>query len=215
MLKLTTLAAFAFLMLLLSGCHWAGVKGNGRITTDTRQIADFTELQTDGAFDVTWTPGASAFSVTTDENLIPYIRTRASGQRFVIEWTKPLRGTRGIKVKVSSPQLIRTELNGAVRLTASSLSGRELYLEANGASRVTLNGNVNAVQAEMNGASRLEAESLVTRAMELSINGAGRADVNVSDALKADISGAGRVNYRGNPTVDKTISGAGSVRKRD
>jgi hypothetical protein len=215
MLKLTTLAAFALLMLLLSGCHLAGVKGNGRITTEARPITEFTELETDGAFEVTWAPGGAAFSVTTDENLIRYIHTRLSGQKLVIEWMKPLRATRGIKVQIASSQLIRATLNGAMRLAAASLSGRELYLEANGASRVTLNGNVNAVQAEMNGASRLDAESLATRAMDLTINGAGRAEVNVAEVLKVDISGAGRVTYSGNPTIDKSISGAGSVKKRD
>jgi hypothetical protein len=214
-LKLATLAGFAFLMLLLNGCHYVGVQGNGRITTDARQIANFTRIETDGAFEVTWTPGAPAASVTTDENLIDLVRTRVSGDTLRIEWMKPLRGTRGIKINIASSTLDHAQLNGAVRLAASSLAGPEFYLEANGASRIALNGSVKALQAEMNGASRLDAESLVTRAMDLSISGAGRADVNVTDVLKVDISGAGRVTYSGNPTVKKSISGAGSVKHRD
>ncbi|MDQ6655200.1 MAG: DUF2807 domain-containing protein [Verrucomicrobiota bacterium] len=215
-LKLATLAALAVLMLLLSSCHWAGIRGNGHVVTENRNVPPFTELQADGAYDVTWTTGAPAVSITTDQNLLEHIQVRSENGKLTIDWGKPLRGTHGIKIKIASPVLSRIQLNGAVRFTGANFSGPELYLEANGASRITLQGDVNALSAEMNGASRLDAESLSTRAMELSISGAGRAEVNVSEVLKVDISGAGKVTYSGNPkTVNKTVSGAGSVKRRE
>ena len=100
-------------------------------------------------------------------------------------------------------------------MNATHLAGTEFYLEANGATRATLDGTVNAMSGELNGASRLDAEKLTTKAMELSIAGAGRADVTATDALKVDISGAGKVTYTGDPQVSRSISGAGSIRKRD
>ena len=214
-LKLATLAALAFVMLMASGCHWVGVNGNGHITTESRPLGNITNLEADGAFTINWSPGPASLKITTDSNLMEYIRTDVSGERLHLEWVKPLKGTRGIKVDVSSPALRRTTLNGAVRLNASNLSGAEFYLEANGATRTVLTGNVNAMSGELNGASRLDAESLSTRAMELSISGAGKAEVNVTDALKVSISGAGKVTYSGNPEISKSISGAGSVHKRD
>lgn len=214
-LKLLTLAVLALLLLLLSGCHWVGEKGNGNITTQTREISEFSTLEVDGAFTITWAPGPPALKITTDENLHEFIRTPVSGNRLRLDWIKPLKGTRGIKVEVTSPALSRTELNGAVKLEAGDLSGPEFYLEANGATRVTLRGNVNALSGELNGASKLMAEALQTRAMELEINGAGKADVSVSEALKVQVSGAGKVTYSGNPTVAQEINGAGSVKKRE
>lgn len=214
-LKLATLAALAFLMLLISGCHWVGLYGNGKITTESRVIGDITEMETDGAFTINWSSGAPSLKITTDSNLHDYIRTDVSGGRLHLEWIKPLKGTHGIKVDVASSSLQRVTLNGAVRLTATHLSGSEFYLEANGATRATLSGQVNAMSGELNGASRLDAKSLETRAMELSISGAGRADVDVTEALKVSISGAGKVTYSGNPAISKDISGAGSVQKRD
>jgi carbon monoxide dehydrogenase subunit G len=214
-LKLATLAALALVMLLLNGCHWVGVHGNGKVTTDTRVVANFTKMEADGAFTINWIPGPASLKITTDSNLLEYIRTDVSDDRLRIEWIKPLKGTRGIKVEVTSPSLSRVTLNGAVKLTASNLSGPEFYLDANGATKATLTGNVNAMSGEMNGASKLEAEALVTRAMELSISGAGKASVNATEALKVSISGAGKVTYSGNPTVSKEINGAGSVRKRE
>ncbi|HMJ07276.1 MAG TPA: head GIN domain-containing protein [Chthoniobacterales bacterium] len=213
--KLATLAALALALLLLNGCHWVGVHGNGNITTESRPISNFTKLQADGAFTINWTAGPAAMTIRTDSNLFEYIRTDVTDGRLRIDWVKPLKGTHGIKVEIASPALTKAEINGAVRLAASNLSGTEFYLEANGATRVTLSGNVNAMSGDMNGASRLDAEALVTRAMELSISGAGRAEVNASDVLKVSISGAGKVTYAGNPTISKEISGAGSVRKRE
>lgn len=214
-LKLATLAALALVMLLLNGCHWVGVHGNGHVTTESRTIPNFTKVEADGAFTINWVPGPSSLKITTDSNLFEYIRTDVSDDRLHLEWIKPLRGTHGIKVEITSPALARVTLNGAVRLSATNLSGPEFYLDANGATKAVLTGTVNAMSAEMNGASRLDADSLVTRAMELSISGAGRAEVNATEVLKVSISGAGKVIYSGNPTVSKEISGAGSVKPRD
>jgi hypothetical protein len=215
-LKFLTLTTLALVLLLLSGCRWTGIKGNGDIVTDTRSVPAFTAVEAGGAMQVTWTPGEPALSITTDSNLLEHLRTRVSKGELIIEWAKPLRGTRGIKVNISSPSLDHVQLNGAVRFNASRLSGRELYLEANGATKVTFDGTVNAVSAEMNGASRLDAESLITRAMELSISGAGRAEVHVTEVLRVEISGAGKVIYSGEPkTVTREISGAGTIRKRE
>ncbi|MDQ6861396.1 MAG: DUF2807 domain-containing protein [Verrucomicrobiota bacterium] len=214
-LKLATFAALGVALLLLNGCHWAGVRGNGHLTTENRQIAEFTDLQADGAFRINWVAGPAKLSIRTDSNLLEFIRTESSGGKLHLEWTKPLRGSHGITVEVSSAALTRVTLNGATRLDASRLAGSEFYLEANGATRATLSGAVNAMSGELNGASRLDAEELTTKAMEITLNGAGRANVNATDALKVDISGAGTVTYAGNPQISKTISGAGSVRRRN
>jgi len=214
--KFAVLAALGLAMLLLSGCHWVGVKGNGNIKTETRPIEAFTKVQADGAFEITWAAApAGALSITTDENLMEYMRTTLSGETLKVEWIKPLKGTRGIKVNIASPTLSGVNLNGAVRLVASGLSGPELVIEANGATRIALEGNVNAMAADLNGASRLDAESLEARAIELSISGAGKAEVNATQVLKVTVSGAGKVTYLGNPQVTKEINGAGSVKRRD
>ncbi|PZR75518.1 MAG: hypothetical protein DLM73_05160 [Chthoniobacterales bacterium] len=102
-----------------------------------------------------------------------------------------------------------------MRLTATKLSGKGLYLDGTGATRVTADGAVDELMATMSGASKLDAADLKVRTAELSISGAGKADVSASEVLKVAISGAGKVTYSGNPTIEKDISGAGSVRKRD
>ena len=55
--KLATVASLALVTLLLSGCHWVGIRGNGHIVTETRQVSDFSRVEADGAFTISWTPG--------------------------------------------------------------------------------------------------------------------------------------------------------------
>ena len=215
MIKLATLAVLALALLFLSGCRWAGVKGNGDIETETRSIGEFTTIEASGAYEVTWTHGAPSLQITADSNLLKLIETSISDRKLRIEWEKQLRPTRRIKVRIASGSLLGAELNGAVRLNAANMRTPNFFLEANGATRVDLRGTLDGLSASMNGASRLDAEGLNTRVAELSINGAGRADVNASELLRVAVSGAGRVTYGGNPRVQKDISGAGRVKRRE
>jgi hypothetical protein len=66
-------------MTLFAGCHWVGVRGNGNIKTDQRTISAFANLDAGGAFTIEWQNGTLALSITTDENLLPYIDNQVSG----------------------------------------------------------------------------------------------------------------------------------------
>lgn len=208
--KLLTVAALA-----LGGCHVTGIRGNGDITTENRTVPDFTSVEADGAFTITWSNGPAGFKITTDQNLLRHVETSVRGTKLRIHSRGQLRPTEGIKVTLSSSGLSGASLTGAVRLTATKLSGKGLYLEGTGATRVVADGTVSELMASMSGASKLEASSLQAETVVLSISGAGKAEVAASKTLKVSISGAGKVTYTGNPTVEKHISGAGSVRQRD
>ena len=117
---------------------------------------------------------------------------------------------------ISSPSRTGAKISGAVRLTANQLSGPRFAFESTGASRVTLDGNIDELLAEMTGASELTANDLQTKTTEISITGASDAEIVASETLKMAITGAGKVSYSGNPkTIEKHITGAGSIRHKD
>ena len=208
--KLLTFAALA-----LGGCRVSGIRGNGDIVTQNRPVQEFTSVEAEGAFTIDLVQGAPACTITTDENLQSRVETRMNGSKLELDWHGQLRPTRGVKVKLSSSTLTAARLTGAVRLTATKLSGKGFYLEGSGATRVTVDGTVGELLATMSGASKLDADALQVKTAKLLISGAGKAEVSASDSLNVSISGAGKVTYRGNPTIEKDISGAGSVRQRD
>jgi hypothetical protein len=204
-----------FAALSLGGCHLTGIRGNGHLVTEDRPVTEFTSVEAEGAFDIEWVPGPSSCTIRTDENLLRHVETSMNGKKLVLEWHGQLHPTHGMKVKLSSASMSGARLTGAVRMTATRLSGNGFYLEGTGATRVTVDGTVDELMATMSGASKLLADSLQVKIAAVSISGAGKAEVSASDVLKVAISGAGKVTYSGNPAIEKHISGAGTIRKRD
>jgi hypothetical protein len=211
-----TISILAPLLISLGGCDWHGIRGNRVISTEQRVVGAFANIEADGAFQIEWTSGAPALSVTTDQNLLSYIKSEISGDKLRLHSTEHLSPTHGIKVLVSSATLSGAQFRGAVRFSAHQISGTNFFLESRGASKITLDGKTEELTAAMTGASKLIAEGLQTKRAELSLTGASRAEVNVTDTLKVSITGAGKVIYSGNPrSVVKNITGAGTIRPRD
>jgi hypothetical protein len=214
-MKKMTIVFLTVCLALSCGCRWVGVRGNGHMETDDRTISAFTEIDAGGAFEIEWQNGSPALHITTDENLLSYVKSDVSGDTLRLRTHDQIWPTHGIKVLVSSPTRAGARIRGAVKLIAKQLSGPKFALEGSGASRVALDGNVDELLADMTGASELEAGGLHTKIAEISTTGAGDAEVAVAERLKVAITGAGKVSYSGNPTIEKHITGAGSVRHKD
>ena len=215
-MKKITIVFLAACMVLVAGCRWVGIRGNGNIKTDQRTISAFATVDASGVFTIEWRNGAPTLSITTDENLLPYIDSQVSGDTLRLHTRENIWPTHEIKVVISTPTRTGAKISGAVRLTANQLSGPRFAFESTGASRVTLDGNIDELLADMTGASELNASALQTKTTEISTTGAADAEVAVTETLKVAITGAGKVTYTGNPTtIEKHISGAGSIRHKD
>jgi len=203
-------------VVVVAGCHLPGIRGNGQIKTEERQVDAFANVDTSGSFEIEWQNGSPGFRITTDENLLPYIENNVSDDTLRLRTRDHIWPTHGIKIVISSPTRTGGRLRGAVKLTVKQLSGPTFALECKGASEVTLSGNIDRLSVDMTGASQLAAAGLQTKTAEISTTGAGDAEVAVSDTLNVAITGAGKVTYSGNPaTIKKQITGAGSIRHKD
>ena len=214
-MKKITIVFLTVCVALAAGCRWVGVRGNGHIKTEERTVSAFTEIDAGGAFEIEWQSDSPALRITTDENLLSYVESSVSDGTLHLRTHEQIWPTQGIKVLISSPTRTGARIRGAVKLTAKQLTGPKFALEASGASRVSLNGNIDELLADMTGASELDASSLQTKTAEISTTGAGDAEVAVAETLKVAITGAGKVSYSGNPTIEKHITGAGSVRRKE
>ena len=203
-------------LLAIAGCGVGGIVGNGHVVTDTRPVADFSEIEANGGFRIEWRNGPPSLSITTDENLLQYITNENADHRLRLHSRGNLWPSHHVNVVISSTTRAGARLTGAAELTANQLSGPNFAVESTGAAKVHLDGKVDDLITDMTGASKLEANSLQTKTAEISSTGASKADVAVSDSLKVSITGAGKVTYSGNPpTVEKHVSGAGSIHHKD
>ena len=215
-MKKITISVVVACVVLIAGCRWVGIRGNGHIKIDERTIGAFANIETSGAFEIEWRNGAPSLRIKTDENLFPYIESKISGNTLRLRTREQIRPTHGITVSVASPAREAAKITGAVKLAASQLTGPQFALEGTGASRISLDGSIDQLLVDMTGASDLKAGALQTKTAEISIQGAGDAEVAVAEKLKVAIAGAGKVTYSGNPpTIEKHISGAGSIRHKD
>src|SRR5438132_12792907 len=204
------------LLFALAGCDIGGIRGNGHVVSEQRNVDAFVNVETGRAFREEWNAGAPSASITVDENLLQYVEMEVRDKVLHVRTARSVRPTHSIKLELNSTALEGASFSGASRLNARQLSGPKFYLETTGASNVTLDGAVDELVANMTGASDLRAESLQTKTAELSVTGAGDARVTVSDTLKVSITGAGKVEYIGNPPhIEREITGAGSIRKRE
>ena len=199
---------------LLTGCFQRGIRGDGNIVSEKRTIGDFTRLEASGAYDIRWTNGPVALTLTTDTNLLAHIKTEVSGDTLKIYSDEPIAPSKDVKVVLSSSGLKDVSVAGAIHLVAGGISGPGLNLSAAGAVDIELGGNVTNLTANLAGASELEAGGLEASSVDIALVGASSGRVAVADRLKASIAGAGSLTYIGNPaSVDKTVVGAGSVRR--
>lgn len=207
-----TMAALA----LLAACGLRGLQGDGHLTTDNRSVADFTTVDAAGGLDITWSSGSSALAITTDQNLLPHIKTEVMGSKLRIFTDQTLSPTRGIKIILSSSALADAVLTGAIHLTANHVGGpaERLALTSSGAATIEVSGIVAKLSANLTGASTLKAAGLDAQEAAVNLVGASHADLAVARHLKASIVGAGSVTYAGSPSVEQSVTGAGSIRRR-
>src|SRR5256886_8703346 len=154
-----TISVVAASLVLVAGCRWIGIRGNGNIKTDERTISAFANIDASGAFTIEWQNGAPALRITTDENLLPYIDNHISGDTLRLRTHEQIWPTHGIKVVISSPTRAGAKLSGAVKLIANQIASPKFAVESTGAAQVTLDGSIDELLADMTGASELNARS--------------------------------------------------------
>jgi len=191
-----------------------GVVGDGVEKTESRTVTEFTALDVSGAFTVEWSKGEPSISVTSDENLIPLIKTEVSGNKLRIYSEGSVTTQKTMKVMVASHTVNEVESTGANHFSAHGLNSDALTLTATGASSFDVAGSAGSLTVKLTGASSLKAQELAAKTADVSLEGACNADLAVSEKLKADVGGASSLHYSGNPTTENHTSGAGSIHQR-
>ena len=240
-LKIKKIAGFSliltFLLTMQSGCSYAfnGIKGNGNVIKQERQISSFNSLEVGGAFRVFLTQGdKESLTVEADENLLEYISTEIRGNSLKISTTKDINNSNALNIYLTITKLEEMDISGACKLTCETkinledldlecsgasdielkLTANHLDLEFSGASQIEMFGNANEVSLDLSGASDLDALELEAEKYSADISGASHAKIYVKSELSVDVSGAASLKYKGEPKLIQTdVSGAGSLKK--
>ncbi|MFC2107599.1 head GIN domain-containing protein [Bacteroidota bacterium] len=235
--NLSKILLMSLMMVLVSFTCVAdrGIKGNGKVIKEDRNVSGFTAISVGGAYDVILIQGSSeGLVIEAEENLMGYIKTSVTAGKLIIDNKESLNPTESMKVYVTFKDLTKIRISGACDLTNEGtlelselkidgsgatdidleLNLKELDIDCSGASDIKLSGKAHEFDIEISGASDLKAYDFEVDECSVDLSGAGHAEVFVNKELDVEVSGAGSCYYKGNPSVSQSVSGAGSVKQK-
>jgi hypothetical protein len=213
---------FAKMFAFSFGFHLPGVnvfskvKGSGNIRIEKRNVSDFTNIKTGGAITVEVASQRDfSVEVEADDNLLEYIKTEVKGDTLKIYTEGSISTRTPIRVRIAMPQIESFDVSGASSGTLTNVKNETLSLDASGASKIKIDGEVKELIVDLSGASQMDAENLKAEDVTVDASGASSATVAALNDLNADASGASTIRYVGEPkSVDKKSSGASSVKQK-
>ncbi|MFN2138062.1 MAG: GIN domain-containing protein [Candidatus Promineifilaceae bacterium] len=221
-MQIKTVTLLLVLFSLFTACARNGepvevVSGSGNVVTEERSVSGFTAVGLRGAGHlIIDESGKESLSITTDDNLLPYIETSIQGDELVISIQDGVVFTdvSELTYNVSAANLNKVALEGGGKVEIANLDEDELQVTLSGAGEVEAAGNVEKQTVQISGAGAYNASDLASRDATVRHDGAGIAVIQVSENLDVTINGLGSVEYIGNPSVSEEINGLGTVRKR-
>ena len=211
-----------------------GIKGNGNVQSEEREVSSFETIKVNGAFTIYLSQDDDySLKVVADENLLDIIKTKVKGDVLYISTEKSIYKSKEMKLYIGFKHLSGLKANGAISLKSDQMlrfdeldieingaSTAELQLTANrlsidnsGASTIKLAGKCEEVSIDISGAGSVSAYDLVAKKGSIDISGVGSGKVCVKDDLRVNISGIGSVKYKGEPKITSDISFLGSLKK--
>ncbi len=242
MTTLVRITIALILSLFLTSCGFdinfgdfgSGKKGNGNITSETREITgEFTIVSASEGLDVYVTEGKDfEITVEADENIIDLIATDIKNDRLRIHAEENIgRATKKIFVtlpeitglKSSSGAHLSTEnrvTSDKLEIDASSganinieMDVNEVDIDASSGANLSLSGDAQTVYVDASSGANINAKKLISKVCRADASSGGNVSVNVSDDLTADASSGGNISYSGEAKVTKKKSVSGSVHK--
>jgi hypothetical protein len=203
-------------ILILSGCYKEKVVGSGNIVSEDRSFNGvFTEIWVDGSIDVMVKQGDSLKIVAKDyENLLPYLKTRISGSRLLVEYEDAWISRSKGEVTVTLPRLTTIDIAGSSDIgSIGAFRFDDILVNISGSGNINLTGSAKKLNMRVSGSGDFNGFDMPIDTARLNITGSGSAQLNVSKILDVTISGSGDVIYKGDPSVSSNIKGSGRVRR--
>lgn len=203
---------------IVSGCNnavfVAGVPGSGVMTTEDREIDDFSAISFSGAGKLNIVCGEStSLTLTTDDNLVEIIESAVEDDTLRIWSTENISPTETPQYEISTESLSRVSISGSSNVDVSNYDGEDFDFHVSGSGKVKVVGKTDRVSIHISGSGRADLSELEAKDVSINVSGSGRANVIARNKLDVSISGSGRIQYVGSPEINQSISGSGRISK--
>lgn len=209
-------AALGIAAFLLVAC--AGGRGNGRVTTERRELPAFSSISVGGSGKLHVKKGDFKVLVVTDSNLQSAVLTAVRGSTLYIG-VKPgqtLFWPTRLEYEVSLPDLEGLSLSGSADADSEAFAGPALDCRISGSGSLSGPFSYEKARVEMSGSGSLDLDGSFG-SLELGVSGSGRARLSgKASELRAELSGSGSLEG-GDFSADRVrvgVSGSGSASVR-
>jgi len=226
-------AAFICLVYLTSCSDFHKIDGNGNVITENRYVTSFTEIRSEGSFEVYISyDTAISVKVEAESNLLPYIETEVSGSTLIakVREHRNIDNNEPIKIFIKTPSLSGIDLSGSGTINCDSMNTTYLDLHLSGSGdmsvvslshkikayiagsgKINLSGSASETDFDIDGSGDIHSYNLLQDTCFADISGSGNIYVNVNKLLDVRITGSGEIHYLGSPSVNTYITGSGTV----
>lgn len=196
-----------------AGCASGVIIGSGKVKSERRMLERIGRIVLSGPASLLFTRSATPFvRVTADDNILPFIVTRASGNSLTIESSGNFSTRNEILVEVEMPSLEALTAQGSGNVELNDIEQPSLQVNLVGSGNIKIAGKVDYFTVELNGSGDIKANSLKSRSAVLLLNGSGDIRAHASDSVKVRLNGSGDIEVSGRHTRrDCMIGGSGNI----
>ena len=238
MKQIQLVGVFAFLTFVLSSCWFMGpsVKGNGNVTEEVRQVAEFDQIHVSRGMNVYVSQGSPAkVVVIADNNLHEVIETKVEGGVLKVYVNENIRWAKEKKVMVTVEKLSGLETSSGSNVwSQNQIMSENLEMKASSGANITMDVNAKYLKAgcssganikisglakeadlETSSGANLKGEELKAENCKMRASSGGNVSSTVNGRLEAHASSGGNVVYFGEPTeTDVNTSLGGNIHKK-
>lgn len=212
MKKFINLSLFiSFLFMSCSGDDM--VFGSGRPVTETRSVASFSKVKSEGVFDVIIMQGETqSLQITADDNVMALVKAKVVDNELQLSLKND--GYHGVtlKAQITVPRLNKLTNSGKGNIEAMDFAEDGNFRIVNsGTGDIRLTGSATSLSIYNEGTGKINGFEFMVKSCAVENVGSGNIEVNCSENLKVEIEGSGKVFYKGSPTIEIDVTGSGSV----
>ena len=237
MKKLIILSVIALSTIQVQAQWGKGVKGNGEVTTITREVGNYDQVNVGGFFDVELVYGdEGTITISGESNLLEYLVTEVkdTALKIKVKKGKNLKPSKNKNITITVPfrdldevtlagsgDVISKNVIKASSFNSAVAGSGDLILEVEassvegsvaGSGDLTLKGSTDNVELKVAGSGDIHARNLNAKHAEASVAGSGDIELNCTQSIKARVSGSGDIDYTGSPGKEDTkVSGSGDI----
>jgi len=242
-MKITQIILFTLLLVscIPAQAQWGKkIKGDGNLTSEKRNVADYNEIYVNGNIDVVLVDGKEGnITLEGEKNILDNIKVITKNDKLIIKNKDrvELRPSKGKDIKITVPveQVSKLSLNGSgeiegtfplksdtIKLQVNGSGDLEVALDATnvkasvtGSGDIEVSGKADYFEAVVTGSGDIDGDELIANICEGKVVGSGDIKFYAKEELDAKIVGSGDIEV--NKTVkrvEKKIIGSGDVTKK-